>query len=139
MTIEEALRQLILNSTQVSDIVGERFYPGVAPQGSDAPYCTYLMFNTATATTKFSPSTADTDRLRIDCVAPTFGEAVGLANAIRKKIDKFSGTVDDFDIDEIWYIDKSDDFDEGTREDSRLYRRQIDFDVRYNPQQQYEE
>jgi hypothetical protein len=130
--VEAAIRSLVISDVNINQIIEGRFYPGVAPQGADTPYVTYDTFNVATATSKVDVSYMDDDIFRINCIAQTYNASITLAGLIRKRLEKYSGTVDGFEIDEIIYEDKRYSFEEGSREDNRLHMVQLDFRVRYN-------
>lgn len=58
------IRAKALADTTLTDLIGERLHPIVAPQGSPLPYCVYLTQKQPATNTKSEP--ADTDRVSVE-------------------------------------------------------------------------
>lgn len=93
MTVEEAIRALLLASPSVADIVAERVYPDVADQGTEYP-C--IVIGTAAVDDVFhleGPSGLANHRVQLDQLAERKAGAVALAERVRVLLNGYQGVV----------------------------------------------
>ena len=87
MTIKEALKIYLLSKTEITDIISDRLYPEVLPQGTEYPALTYLEVS--------NPVFHDVDiaypRFQLSSWAETYLEADTLKNAIKEVMQRYKG------------------------------------------------
>lgn len=109
--MEADFRALLLSSTAVTDVVGQRIHWGVKPQGGAFP-CVVL--NAVTERVEYTYSGAvdlERSRVQIDCYATSHKQATDLSRVIKNLISGYSGTVGNTAIEGIFLIDRSVDFE----------------------------
>jgi hypothetical protein len=89
--IEAALCALLLEGTAVAALIGTRIYPNQVPQKSAMPAITYQQISGARDYTLDGPSGMTSPRFQINCWAKTYIEVCRLANAVRKRLNGYSG------------------------------------------------
>lgn len=103
--IEVAARLILTEAAPVADLVDGRVYFGVRPQ-DERRACIVLSLVSSNRAHTFDGAGGYTQgRLQVDCFAPTYPAAKGLANAAQDALDNFAGTKDETAID---YIETSD-------------------------------
>lgn len=89
MTAEQALYAYLSNEAGITNIVGDRIYPGVRPQDSELPAISYLRIS--------GPEHHNIDvafpRFQISAWAATYNEAKTLGNEIKAAFQRFKGTM----------------------------------------------
>lgn len=88
-----ALRALILSDGTVSGMVGQRIYPLMAKQGETRPMVVYQKTSSIPEHTLDGPVDLATARYQIDGWAKDIDTAVQLADAVKFKLDGYSGAV----------------------------------------------
>lgn len=88
-----ALRALMIDDMAVATLAGERIYPLRAKQGETRPQVVYQRISSIPEHTLDGPVDLATVRYQIDGWAQGIDDAVALADALRFKLDGFSGEV----------------------------------------------
>jgi hypothetical protein len=87
MTIEEALHEYLSGKTEITDLVGERIYPIVLPQGVLYPALTYIKIS--------GPVLHDVDiaypRLQLGSWGDKYSDVKQLAAAVKEVLQRFKG------------------------------------------------
>ena len=92
-TIETAIFKSLTEESSISDIMGTRLYPLIAPQDATLPYMTYQQISGDRDHVLSGPTGFTKNRFQFNCWATTYGGAKRLFEALRIFWDGFSGTV----------------------------------------------
>ena len=111
---------LVGNASGVAAVIGDRFYPGLAPQGVTRPYCVYTRV-ASDPQNSLGGFTGNLERVRVqvDCYAETFDSAVAIAAAVRAAVDAGGTGIKGVCINE----------QDAYENDPRLFRRMVEFSV----------
>lgn len=107
-----------LNVAGVTAIVGEKFTPGVAEQGTSAPYAVWNRISSQRENS-LAGFTSGLERVRVqlDCYATTFDGATALADAFKAAVDAYAGSAL-----KLLVLNEQDFFED----DTRLHRRMLE-------------
>lgn len=105
--IRSSLRQYLVDS----DIVGTRAFPVVLPQSADLPAITYARTTGAYDHNLKGSSGVAIPTFELDCWAPTYEQADQIAEAVRQKMQGFSGTMGSVTVTSVILDDESDHFE----------------------------
>lgn len=72
---------LLRANAAVTDIVADRIYPVIAPQGGAAPYIVYTRISSAPNADLSGATDAENHRVQVDVYADTFADVHALADA----------------------------------------------------------
>lgn len=132
MTIRAGLNQYLTSKETLAAIVGTRIYPGARPQGSALPALGTARLSGAHAHYITGGAGRGDPRFMLDCMAETYAEADGLAEAVRNVMQGFSGEMGDITITSCTLEDDSDQVD--TPEDGSdrvIYHIPLVFKIQY--------
>ena len=99
--IEDAMRQYILDDTDVTDIIGTRLFWGKTPQSNSAPYATMITIDDPLNPLWFGTDTISTGQARIQftCVSTdSFSQAKDVAVKIKNRAQRIQGTIKGMEI-----------------------------------------
>ena len=89
MTIEEALHEYLSGRTEITDLVGNRIYPIVLPQGPAYPALTYIKIS--------GPVLHDVDiaypRFQLSSWGEEYSDVKQLAAAVKEVLQRFKGVM----------------------------------------------
>ena len=88
MEIGKSIYNILAANTNVSNLVGTRIFPNVAPQTTAFPFIIYDVTGVQPNDTKDGVSTLDTNDIMISCYSETYSEASDLAQKIRIAMDR---------------------------------------------------
>lgn len=94
--------------------VNAKTYPGVTEQEVVAPFIVHAVAKTVPHPSKDGESTMDEIYYKIASYDSTQTAAQTQADAIRVKIDEYTGVLNSVDIDKIRYIDEENGYDQQT-------------------------
>lgn len=119
---ESAIKALI--ETATSNLASSTsVYAVLAPQGSTKPYVTFEVLN-ETVTNVMGTETTPTEALfQINVFADTFLEIVNITNDMRTAFNRYSGTINSVVVQDIFFENRNDFYDEQDRD----YQRTLDF------------
>lgn len=120
--IESGLRSYLINHPSVGSLVGTRVYPLTLPQGVVLPAITYQQISGPREQAYDGPSALAHPRFQLDCWAETYGEAVGLARAVRQALDGYQGLMGGVAVRDVVIDNELD----GYEPETALWRRTID-------------
>jgi hypothetical protein len=95
--IGKVIYNLLSNASAVTDIVGTKIYPEIAPEGTDAPAIIYDVQNIEPVYSG-SGFVHDMSSVDIDCFHPDYTDSVDLMVAIRTAVELKSGTYNNVTI-----------------------------------------
>jgi len=107
-TVEQAIYSKLSADPAVSALVSTRIYPSVVPQGESMPAITYQMVSGVPEETTDTAQGWRVARFQITCWAETYSGAKTLAEAVRKDLHRYSGTVNSVVIDSVLLENETD-------------------------------
>jgi Protein of unknown function (DUF3168) len=97
------IAKALLNADATTQsLIGSAVYPGVAPQDAVAPYVTYEDFDGTRYPSMGSDADICDSRLRLHCWHQGYPDALAIANACRKALQRFKGTAGGYTVDDIF-------------------------------------
>jgi hypothetical protein len=91
--IEEALATKLRNTQSVSALVGNRIYPTKAPQNTKTAHIIYDLLGGADVAGHDGWGQLRTGRISYTCLAPSYGAAKAVAEAVRLSFSGFRGVL----------------------------------------------
>ena len=132
MSASKALRARLIDDATMSGLVGNRIYPGRAPQKPTMPYIVYHRISTVRAAT-LDTGNAKVPEVRIQCdvIASTQSEVETVLSQMRIVMDNFRGTSSGVTVLGVSVDDEQDqpEFYEGS--DTVFYHSSLDFSIIY--------
>lgn len=138
ISVATELRSFLLADADISDLVGTRIHPLTLPQNPTLPAITFQWISGTRSHHYQGPDGLSRPRIQFDCYASTYLEMEELSEALRARMDGFSGIIGDletlsvqgifFDSERDFYEDGA---DQGTGSGAGLYRRSVDYFVNY--------
>ena len=126
--MEEALRQLLMSSSAVTSLCGQRIDFGGSPQGAVNPRVVLWTISDRADMTLDGPSSLSRARVQIDCYGATFLQAKTLSRAIRAVLDGYAGG----GFQGVFLDGVRDMREGGSDEADRPYRSSLDFIINFN-------
>jgi hypothetical protein len=132
MSASKALRARLIDDATMFGLVGNRIYPGRAPQKPTMPYIVYHRISTLRSATLDTGNTKVPEvRMQVDVVATTQSEVETILNQMRLVMDNFRGTSSGVTVLGVSVDDEQDqpEFYEGS--DTVFYHSSLDFSIIY--------
>jgi len=107
-TIETALFAIITGDATIESLIASRVYPNVVPQGAAMPAITYQQISGPRDHVMDGPSGLVGARFQLNCWSGDYAQARQLAEAVRKELNGYSGTVNTRQISAILLEDEGD-------------------------------
>jgi hypothetical protein len=127
MTIEAAIRDLLINTTGVSSLVGStsaaRIYYLRLPEGAVLPAITYQRISRIGVPEYDGPSDLAGRRVQVDSWSTLGSQAATLAGEVRKAFDGFAGTRENTRVLGVFLLDEA----TGYETETELYRLRQDY------------
>ena len=119
------IRDILLNDTSITNLVSERIYPMLAPEGTDFPFITYSHPN---VTANYSKDGCNWDDVSytIQCVSKIYDEAVTISELVRAMLEEEG--YEDYKID----VEPSDLVSSNGQMDGDLYGITLNFNTKTN-------
>lgn len=92
MTIEEAVRGLLVASVDITTLVSDRIYPSQAPESAGFPRVIYQEADRQTVMTHSGPVQTNRYTMDLSCYAADYATAKRLAKLIRRLLLGYKGT-----------------------------------------------
>lgn len=132
MSASKALRARLIADATMAGLVGNRIYPGRAPQKPTMPYIVYHRISTVRAAT-LDTGNAKVPEVRIQCdvIASSQSEVETVLSRMRVVMDNFRGTSSGVTVLGVSVDDEQDqpEFYEGS--DTVFYHSSLDFSIIY--------
>ena len=132
MSASKALRARLIDDATMFGLVGNRIYPGRAPQKPTMPYIVYHRISTVRSATLDTGNTKVPEvRMQVDVIATTQSEVEAILNQMRLVMDNFRGTSSGVTVLGVSVDDEQDqpEFYEGS--DTVFYHSSLDFSIIY--------
>ena len=88
----------------ITAYVGTKIYPDITPQNVQYPFVVYTIVNSLPVDFKYGQSNLEEITLQIDVYTQSYDDTQDLANLIRNRLDRFTGTVEGIDVQTIKYM-----------------------------------
>jgi hypothetical protein len=92
--IEAAIVEILNDTSEITDIVGNRIHPASDPQATPRPKITFQRISTARPHTNDGPMGFPSANIQLDCWADSYKVARQLADIVRRTLDGTNGTID---------------------------------------------
>lgn len=110
-TAEHAVVALLEADSTVAGLVGERIWPNRIEQFEAMPAITYLRVSTPRTKSHGGPSGLASPRIQVNCWGSDATTARQVAEAVRRKVDGWSGVAGGVRVDGIFVDGDRDDLD----------------------------
>ena len=107
--IETAVRYLLINAATLTPTIADRVFFSLKPQNENRASVVVSRVATTRELVFKGPAGYSSGTLQLDCFAPDYPTAKQLAEAVRKVLHGFSGTV--AEVDQVGYLGVSNDRD----------------------------
>ena len=88
----------------ITAYVGTKIYPDITPQNVQYPFVVYTITNSLPVDYKDGQSNLEEITLQIDVYTQSYDDTQDLANLIRNRLDRFTGTVEGVEVQTIKYV-----------------------------------
>ena len=88
----------------ITAYVGTKIYPDITPQNVQYPFVVYTITNSLPVDYKDGQSNLEEITLQIDVYTQSYDDTQDLANLIRNRLDRFTGTVEGVQVQTIKYV-----------------------------------
>ena len=133
MEIGKGIYYILANNTEVSNLVGTRIFPQVAPISTIFPFIIYDIYNDDPTLDKDGPSSLDKYDIRITGYAETYTKVTRIGSAIRTALDRTIQAGGAFYADQHFQssnlVRTNDEFDPDAGKRG-VYRQELVFNVR---------
>jgi hypothetical protein len=121
--MEEAFRTILLNTSAINEVVGNRISFNSAMQGAALPYIVLHVIDDQEDHTYQGPDGLSQGRVQVDCYGATYGQAKTLSRSVRGVLDGYRGG----QFSAIFHASTRDNREGGTNEPERPFTVQLDF------------
>ncbi len=108
---ETALYSLLSNVSGVTDLVGLRIYPGIAPQTTEEPFIVYRLISNPPIHVMGSDTALSRPRFSIFIHAHEYDEVKDIKDAVQAAMRNVSGTFNTIVIQQIFFENETDGYD----------------------------
>ena len=88
----------------ITAYVGTKIYPDITPQNVQYPFVVYTIVNSLPVDFKDGQSNLEEITLQIDVYTQSYDDTQDLANLIRNRLDRFTGTAEGIEVQTIKYM-----------------------------------
>lgn len=106
MIVGKAIYNILSNVTAVTDIVGTKIYPEIAPQNESQPYIVYSVVSNSPTDTKEENGNVDEATIEVYCFNTNYSTAIDLGVAVRAALERKNGTFGGVAIQSINYTNE---------------------------------
>ena len=103
MIVGKAIYNILSNTTAITDIVGTKIYPEIAPQNETQPYIVYSIVSNSPVDTKEEGGEIDEAAVEVYCFNTKYTLAIDLGVEVRNALDRKTGTYNGVKIQTISY------------------------------------
>ena len=127
--MEEEMVALLLASSGVTSLCGNRINFGANPQGSPNPRIVMWTIGDAEGHNTQGPDGHSIGRIQVDCYGSSYDSAKQLSRAVRAVLDGYSGN----GFQGVFLAGTRDTREGGSNEADRPFRTSLDFITHFNP------
>ena len=88
----------------ITAYIGTKIYPDITPQNVQYPFVVYTITNSLPVDYKDGQSNLEEITLQLDVYTQSYDDTQDLANLIRNRLDRFTGTVEGVEVQTIKYV-----------------------------------
>ena len=88
----------------ITAYIGTKIYPDITPQNVQYPFVVYTITNSLPVDYKDGQSNLEEITLQEDVYTQSYDDTQDLANLIRNRLDRFTGTVEGVEVQTIKYV-----------------------------------
>ena len=88
----------------ITAYIGTKIYPDITPQNVQYPFVVYTITNSLPVDYKDGQSNLEEITLQVDVYTQSYDDTQDLANLIRNRLDRFTGTTEGIDVQTIKYM-----------------------------------
>ena len=88
----------------ITAYIGTKIYPDITPQNVQYPFVVYTITNSLPVDYKDGQSNLEEITLQVDVYTQSYDDTQDLANLIRNRLDRFTGTVESVKVQTIKYV-----------------------------------
>ena len=88
----------------ITAYIGTKIYPDITPQNVQYPFVVYTITNSLPVDYKDGQSNLEEITLQVDVYTQSYDDTQDLANLIRNRLDRFTGTVESVEVQTIKYV-----------------------------------
>lgn len=88
----------------ITAYVGTKIYPDITPQNVQYPFVVYIITNSLPVDYKDGQSNLEEITLQLDVYTQSYDDTQDLANLIRNRLDRFTGTLEGVEVQTIKYV-----------------------------------
>lgn len=107
---DTVIRTALLLKPDVALLVGTKVYPVMAPASTALPFITYRRSGIQRQQTLQNPAGVPRVTFDVQVYAATYEDAREVADAVRKTLDGYAGTIDNTVVDQVSLENEADDF-----------------------------
>ena len=88
----------------ITAYIGTKIYPDITPQNVQYPFVVYTITNSLPVDYKDGQSNLEEITLQVDVYTQSYDDTQDLANLIRNRLDRFTGTLEGVEVQTIKYV-----------------------------------
>ena len=88
----------------ITAYVGTKIYPDITPQNVQYPFVVYTITNSLPVDYQDGQSNLEEITLQLDVYTQSYDDTQDLANLIRNRLDRFTGTLEGVEVQTIKYV-----------------------------------
>ena len=88
----------------ITAYIGTKIYPDITPQNVQYPFVVYTITNSLPVDYKDGQSNLEEITLQLDVYTQSYDDTQDLANLIRTRLDRFTGTLESVEVQTIKYV-----------------------------------
>jgi len=88
----------------ITGVCGTNIFPDIAPQNVQYPFVVYTIINSTPVDFKDGQSNLEEINVQVDVYTNNYETTQTLANNVRNRLDRFSGTVNNVSVQTITYV-----------------------------------
>ena len=111
----------------ITGVCGTNIFPDIAPQNVKYPFVVYTIINSTPVDFKDGQSNLEEINVQIDVYTNNYETTQTLANNVRNRLDRFTGTVNNVSVQTITYVSSD---SQVYNADLNVYWMSIDFNAK---------
>lgn len=111
----------------ITGVCGTNIFPDIAPQNVQYPFMVYTIINSTPVDFKDGQSNLEEINVQVDVYTNNYETTQTLANNVRNRLDRFSGSVNDVTVQTITYVSSD---SQVYNADLNVYWMSIDFNAK---------
>jgi len=127
MSVKGAIYSRLSNFTALTNLVGLRIYPGIAPQNTTLPYVTFQQISNESISAMSADTGLERPRFQLDSWSDDQLEVENVAVQVRAALQRYEGTLDSTTIQVIFLQNDVDLYDHETE----LHHVATDFEINH--------